>query len=78
MAGMLSLLLSSTTSQALLSLFILGSKCGVCLLFNLAFVANTYLFPIELVATSYSVCNIFGRGSSMIAPQVAEMKPVIS
>lgn len=75
LAGMVSLLAANTSNQALLSLFILGSKCGVCLLFNLAFVANTHLFPIELVATSYSVCNLFARGSSFLAPQVAEAKP---
>jgi len=59
----------------LLSLFILGCKYGVCQLFNLAYVGNTHLFSISLVATSYSVCNIFGRGSSILSPLVAEVKP---
>lgn len=75
LAGMISLTFSTTTEQAWLSLFILGAKYGICQLFNLGYIGNTHLFPIAVVATSYGTCNLFARGSSILAPYVAEMKP---
>ena len=75
LAGMLSLTFSTTNDQAWLSLFILGAKYGTCQLFNISYIGNTHLFPIVVVATSYGTCNIFARGSSILAPYIAEMKP---
>ena len=44
-------------------------------MFNIGYVGNTHLFPISVVATSYGLCNLFARGSSILAPLVAELKP---
>lgn len=74
-AGMLCLVLIDTKNQFLLSLFILGSKYGVCQLFNIAFIGNTHLFPISMVATSFTVCNLIARSTAISAPYVAELKP---
>lgn len=75
LSGMLCLTFSSTKNQGLLSLFILGTKWGICQMFNIGYVGNTHLFPISVVATSYGLCNLFARGSSILAPLVAELKP---
>jgi len=74
-SGMLLLTFSTTNSQLLLSIFILGSKFGVSQVFNLAYVGNIQLFPVALVATSYGVCNVVARCASIFAPLIAEMKP---
>ena len=72
----MSLTLSGATSQVIVSTLILGTKFGVCQLFNIAYIANTYLFPIHLVATSYAICNISARVFTIFAPYVAELEPV--
>ena len=61
--------------QFILSLLILGSKFGVSACFNLAYVGNQMLFPIQIVATSYGICNVFSRCATIAAPGVAEIKP---
>ena len=43
--------------------------------FNLAYVGNQMLFPIQIVATSYGICNVFSRCATIAAPGVAEIKP---
>jgi len=73
LAGMFCLIFIKTDNQAFLSLFILGSKFGATQMFNTAYIGNTYLFPVSLVATSYSVCNFFARMASIFAPFVAEL-----
>ena len=36
------------------------------------------LFPVNVVATTYGVCNLFSRVATMFAPYVAELEPIIS
>ena len=73
---MLCLTLIRTKEQVFISLFILGSKFGVSQLFNLAFIGNTFLFPLPLVATSFAICNVISRCFLMLAPYIAEIDPV--
>ena len=74
-AGMMALILFKTENQILLSLFILGSSYGVSQVFNLAYVGNFYLFEVHLVATSFSICNLFCRFCTIFSPYVAELQP---
>lgn len=73
--GMVALTVYETDSQILLSLFILGSSYGVSQVFNLAYVGNFYLFEVHLVATSFSICNLFSRFCTIFSPYVAELQP---
>jgi hypothetical protein len=73
--GMFLLVVTGTDNQLLLTLFILGSKYGICQLYNMLYVGTTYLFPIEFVATSFGICNIWARFFSIFSPYVAELKP---
>lgn len=74
-AGMLSLTITQPTNQILLCVFILGSKYGVCQIFNLAYVGTTYLFPVAYVATVFGICNFFARGCQTVSPYIAELQP---
>jgi OCT family organic cation transporter-like MFS transporter 4/5 len=76
LAGMLALIFYQGESQFLLGLFILGSKFGVSQAFNLAYIANPYLFPISIVASSFAICNVPSRVITILAPFVVELKPV--
>ena len=73
--GMACLTAWPDSSQVLLGLYILGSKYGVSQIFNMAYVGNQYLFPIALVATSFSIGNFFARIATIFAPYIAELKP---
>jgi hypothetical protein len=73
--GMLALIFVDDPSQAWISVFILGSKFGVSATFNLAYLGNVMLFPTVIVSTSFGICNIFSRVSTITAPFVAELKP---
>jgi len=75
LSGMVALIFYKGDSQFLLGLCILGSKFGVAQAFNLAYVGNTYLFPITVVASSFAICNVPARIITIFAPYVAELKP---
>ncbi len=53
---------------------VLGAKFGVSATFNLAYVASAYLFPSIYSATAFGICNIFARITTILAPEVAEVK----
>lgn len=57
------------------SAFLLLGKFGIAASFNLAYIANYHLFPVGIVCTSYGICNIFSRVSSIASPVVAQMEP---
>jgi hypothetical protein len=54
---------------------ILGGKFGISQAFNIAYLGNQELFPTAIVATSYGICNIFSRVTTIFAPYAAEIKP---
>ena len=74
-AGMLSLILTTTDNQYWLSLFVLGSKFGVSASFNIAFIGIYYLFPTDIVATAFGISNTVSRVATIFAPYAAELKP---
>jgi hypothetical protein len=63
-------------NQILISLMVLGSKFGVSQAFNIAYIGNVMLFPVTIVSSTYGVCNIFSRVSTISAPFVAELQPI--
>ena len=79
-AGMVALILYDPTgddvNQLLVSIMVLGSKFGVSQAFNIAYIGNVLLFPVTIVASTIGVCNIFSRVLTIIAPFIAELKPV--
>ena len=52
LVGMFCLMVTTTESKEWISLFILGSKFGVSSAFNVAYVGNYELFPVNMVATT--------------------------
>jgi hypothetical protein len=72
-AGMISLILVKTESQFWIALFILGSKFGISSVYNIAYIGNTEIFPISVVATSFGVCNLVSRLATIFSPFVAEL-----
>lgn len=50
---------------------IMVTNLGVCVTFNLAYLMNAWLFPTEIISTTYGLCNIFGRMISILSPIVA-------
>mmetsp|Transcript_16487 Transcript_16487/g.27996 ORF Transcript_16487/g.27996 Transcript_16487/m.27996 type:complete len:168 (+) Transcript_16487:1162-1665(+) len=74
-AGMFCILVTQTDDQLLLALFILGSKYGISQVFNIAYVGNVLVFPTNIVGTTFGICNIFARFSTILSPFVAELKP---
>ena len=75
LAGMTALLVYRGDSQVWLSIFILGGKFGISASFNLVYVGNQYLFPVQAVVFAYAACNLFSRILTTLAPLVAELKP---
>jgi MFS family permease len=77
--GMVALILynpEGEVNQLVISLMVLGSKFGVSQAFNIAYIGNVILFPVTIVASTYGVCNIFSRISTIFAPFVAELEPI--
>ena len=74
--GMLCIVvLKKVSNEYLLALFVLGSKMGVTFNFTNAFLANNLLFPMNILSTSYGICNMFSRFFTIPAPYAAEVKP---
>lgn len=57
-------------------IFILLSKFGISINFNLAFVGNQKYFPTLIVSSSFGVCAIISRLSTIVVPYLAELKPI--
>ena len=75
LVGMISLIFYTGDDKSMFALFVMGSKFGLCLSYNLAYVANYSLFPVSILATSMGICNIFCKLFTIIAPYVSELKP---
>jgi MFS family permease len=67
--------ITQTTNEVLLACFILTCKFGISQAFNVAYIGNLMLFPTDVVTSSFGICNIFARISTILAPFVAEIKP---
>lgn len=60
-----------------ISLMTLTTKFGVSATFNVAYLANSHLFPTIFGSTCFGICNIFARIATIVAPEMAEIhKPL--
>lgn len=73
--GMLSFLIYPGDDRYVLAFFVLGTKFGISCAFNTAYCGNNLVFPVTIVSTSYGICNMFARLSTIGAPYVAEIDP---
>ena len=73
--GMFALILYKGDAKIVFCLLVLGSKFGVAIVFNLAYLANYNLFPVIILTTTYGICNVFARFLTIVAPYIAELKP---
>ena len=55
-------------------LFVTLAKFGISMGFCLVYVGTEELFPTLFCATAFGICNLFSRGLSIGAPQLAEVK----
>ena len=73
--GMLYIILVNTNDQYWLATFILAARFGVAGQASVAYIATFQLFAVDIVSTSFGICNILARICCIFAPYVAEMKP---
>jgi hypothetical protein len=55
-----------------MSLIVFITRCGFNLAFCFIFIIHTELVPTYFRATSYGLCNFFGRSLTLFAPLIAE------
>jgi hypothetical protein len=72
--GGLSYLFYGNKDGSLVPVMILGAKFGISSTFNLAYLANVYLYPPTLSSTAFGICNIFARVATIVAPLLTEIK----
>ena len=74
--GLLILILSSQY-EAWMPIFVMFAKFGVSVSFALVYIVTVTIFPTLFCGTAFGVCNLFARGFSVLAPQVAELSDPI-
>ena len=57
----------------LMAFLVLFTKFGIAFSFNLCYISMPSLFPPEILATAFGVCNLVARFSTILAPLVAEL-----
>merc|ERR1711988_1316465 len=68
-------LFTNTLNQVLLSAMVLACKFGLSCAKSTAYLANYQVFPVQIVATAFGLCNIVARVTTILAPYIAELKP---
>ena len=63
---------SSGESEVLYAFFVLLSKFGICITFNMNYIATQRLFPSVVLATVFGITNVFARFTTVLAPMIAE------
>ena len=71
--GGLLLIIFFQADGALIAVFVLFTKIGIALAFNLCYLAMPALFPPEIKATAFGVCNLFARFATIVSPEIAEL-----
>jgi hypothetical protein len=71
MAGLIFLTILSFKNIVSYALFL--TKLGCAASFNLVYISNVALFPVEILSTTFGVCNVFARIGAMAAPLAAEL-----
>jgi len=71
--GMICLILFDNANRYIIAFFILGSKFGISAVYNIAYIGNTELFSLKILATSYGICNLVSRIATIFSPFIAEL-----
>ena len=61
-------------SDLLIATFVLLGKFGIAMAQCTCFIATPWLFPIQVNATAFGICNLVGRLFALAAPIVAEFE----
>ena len=61
----------------LIPIFVLFSKAGVTATFNMCYLANAQIFPAIFAGTAFGICNIGAKGTTILAPLIAEVDPPV-
>ena len=59
-------------SETIFAFFVLLSRFGVCITFNMNYVAVQRLFPSVVLSTVFGITNVFARFITVLAPMIAE------
>ena len=73
--GMLSLLLYDGDWELLNAALVFVVVFGNAMLYTSVYAGNQVVFDIRIMSATYSVCNLTARSATILAPQVAELKP---
>jgi len=66
------LMICFSGSDAAMGVFVLLSKFGVSFAFNNSYLATPKMFPVQLTATAFGLCNVVARIFTIGAPVVSE------
>ena len=58
----------------LIAFFVLLAKFGISFAFLLVYLMTSQLFPTDLTASAFGICNIFANLTTIISPMLAEAK----
>ena len=64
---------SQGESELLYAFFVLLSRFGICITFNMNYIATQRLFPSVVLASVFGITNVFARFTTVLAPLIAEM-----
>jgi MFS family permease len=53
------------------AVFVLLAKFGISFAFNLVYLITPALFPVEITATAFGICNVVARFSTILSPILA-------
>jgi hypothetical protein len=56
---------------------LLVARTGISLGFGYVYIIHIDLFPTYMLSTSYGICNVFSRLTSLVVPFVAEIEDSI-
>ncbi|CDW82957.1 UNKNOWN [Stylonychia lemnae] len=70
-------ILVSKKSTIFIAVLVFLSKLGSSPIYTLTYISSNKLFPANIKATLFSICNIFARSITIGAPSVAVMKQPI-
>ena len=56
----------------LYAFFVLLSRFGICITFNMNYIATQRLFPSIVLSSVFGIANVFARFITILAPMIAE------
>ena len=59
---------------SLIPIMIFAARAGVAASFSICYLANAQIFPTSIAGTAFSVCNVFAKLVTIMAPLSAEIQ----